>query len=281
MTNDPTSYKIYYYSGTPQLGSFIEIDGVNNLTIQKQLSFSEDFLLGSAKSSLNVNAPQEVKVSFDRSFVQDDFIFSFTGSNPMLKFFAYDGNQYYEISNLYLDSYSASFSVGELPKISTSFTAFGEEIYQKQELLFEGEKKLISSNIKFELPSLDSIFITGNFENNIKDKLNIYQFNYQLNIKRQAFYSIGLNIPVEISQILPLEINFSAFSKIPNNLSNIKLPQYISKNESLLNFDAHVSGSNYIFKLPVKNGKLISSEVQMSTNDTVQITRNVIGNYGL
>lgn len=283
MTTDPVFSKIYYYSGTANNGNFVEVDGVNSLTIQKQLSFAERFSLGGINSSYNLNAPQEIKVSFERSFVQNDFLFNFTGSEPIKRFVAFDGKKYYEISNLYLDSYSASFSVGALPRIATNFTAYGENVIQKNQLNFDGEVKSISENVQFELPSLNSISVTGNFDSNIKDKFNIYQFDYNLTIKRQPFYSVGSTVPVNVSQILPLDISVSMTSKVPESSIEIQMPEYFSNTDSFLNFDINVSGeaTNYLFKLPVRNGRLISSEIRMSTSDILDLNRGIVGNYGL
>lgn len=283
MTTDPVFYKIYYYSGVANSGNFIEVDGVNNLTIQKQLSFAEQFSLGGINSSFNLNAPQEIKISFERSFVQNDFLFNFTGSDPIKKFIAFDGVKYYEISNLYLDNYVASFSVGSLPRIVTNFTAYGENITQKNQLDFNGQVKSVSKDIEFELPSLDSISITGNFNNNIKDKFNIYQFDYNMSIKRQPFYSIGSTVPINVSQILPLDISVSITSKVPQSSVPIQMPEYFSATDNFLNFDINISGeaSNYLFRLPVRNARLISSEIRMSTNDILDLNRGIIGNYGL
>jgi hypothetical protein len=279
---DPVNYKIYFYSGTLIDGGFIEIDGVNNLSFSKNISVSEAYFLGGLEAAKNINAPQEIQLSFDRSFVQKDYFLNYTGKDPILKFFVYDGSQYYEMSNMYLKSYSAAFSVGDLPKINTTFISYGTDI-QESETLRLGVNNPVYTSIKHEvdIPNLDSIYITGDFDDNFKSKYKIFGFDYNIEMNRQVYYSVGSAEPVEVSTILPLRITSSINSKVSSVSKNLAYPNFVNPNEKYLTFDIVVSGSGYLFNLPMKKATLVNMESQFSSQNTLEIKRNFIGYHGL
>ena len=279
---DPVNYKIYFYSGSLNSGGFVEIDGINNLSFSKNLSISEAYFLGGLEAAKNINAPQEIQLSFDRSFIQKDYFLNYTGKDPILKFFVYDGSQYYEMSNMYLKSYSAAFSVGDLPKINTTFVSYGTDI-QQSPILRLGENNPVYTSIKYQvdIPNLDSIFLTGNFDENFKSKYKIYGFDYNIEINRQVYYSVGNAEPVEVSPILPLRITSSINSKVISTSKDFAYPNFINSNEKYLNFDIVVSGSGYLFNLPMKKATLFNMDSQFSSQNTLEIKRNFIGYYGL
>jgi hypothetical protein len=278
---DPSNYKIYFFNGTDQYGEFIELDGINNLSFSKNLSFADQYVLGGSKAPKSINAPQEIQLSFDRSFVQEDFFLNYTGKNPILKFFVFDGNQYYEMSNMYLRSYSAAFSVGDLPKISTAFSSYGSEIKQVNGLNFNGDYSYISTQKVVDIPNLDSITINGNFNSDFKSKFKIYSFDYSIDINRQVYYSIGSSEPIEVSPVLPLRITSSINSKIPAGVSNLTQPNFLALNENYIDFSIHVTRPSYTFSFPVTKADLVSIEYQLSSQNTIEVKRNFVGYYGL
>lgn len=268
--NDPSLQKIYYQSNS----DLIELDGINNLNVSKNISFSDQFILGGDSSLLQINSPEEVKVSFDRSFIKEDLLLSYTGSSPVSKFYIYDSEKFYLINNLYLNSYSAGFSVGELPRINTQFTAYGEKVIQNSTPLLN----IINSNYQFDVPKLGSIFITGTSSDEINNIHNIYSFDYSLEMNRQPFYSVGYLQPKEVCPIYPIKINFTINSKMKNEIDLINLSSLKQDN---LNFDITVSGSLSIFSLPIRKAQLISSDITMSSSNTLELKRQFIGYYAL
>jgi len=269
---DPSIYKLYYLSGNAG-DSFFELDGINNLSVQKNLSYDNHFSLGGVDAAYSVNAPEEIEISFDRSFINYDSIFDYTGINPIREFRIYNGGKFFSITNLYLKSYSATFSVGELPKISTNFSSYGSEI--KQIDFFDGGSINLT---QLDIPKLNSITISGLYNQDLKEKYNIYSFSYNLTINRQPYYSVGQREPTEVCPILPLQIQASINSKIPNNLKDINIA---SNQDGFMDFDIVVSGSSSLFKLPMRKSKLVSSNISMSSSTTIEVKNDFLGYYGL
>ena len=269
---DPSKYKLYYLSGNAG-NSFFELDGINNLTIQKNVSYDQHFSLGGIDAAYSVNAPEEVEISIDRSFINYDNIFDYTGIDPIRELRIYDGINFFSIANVYLKSYSATFSVGELPKITTSFSSYGFDI--KQIEFFDGG--LINSK-ELDIPKLNSISISGLYDQGLKEKYNIYSFNYSLSINRQPYYSVGQKEPTEVCPILPLQIQVSVNSKIPNNSKEVYIADIKDK---FRDFDIVVSGSSSLFKLPIRKSKLVSSNILIANQNTVEVKNDFLGYYGL
>lgn len=268
--NDPSLQKIYYQSGN----NLIELDGVNNLTISKSTSFSDQFILGGDSSLIQVNAPEQVELSFDRSFIKNDDLFKLTGSSPIEKLYVYDSKKFYLINNLYLNTYSAGFSVGELPRISSKFTSYGEEIIQNS----NPKLNIINSTNQYDVPKLGSISITGISSEEINNIHNIYSFDYSVEMNRQAFYTIGSLKPTEVCPILPIKINFSINSKMKDEESIVKISSRIQNN---LNFNISISGALSTMSFPITNAQLVSSDVTLSSSNTLELKRQFIGYYGL
>jgi hypothetical protein len=287
---DPSNYKLYFFSGDlnyPNSSRFIEIDGINNLSFQSNISFSEPFLLGAADPYKTINAPQEIQISFDRSFIQEDLLFNYTGNNSV-HFVVYDGSRYFEMRNAYLKSYSAAFSVGDLPKINTIFSSYGEEVLNRSNLaLYRVQTPMSTVRYETDIPNLESIFITGNFPANSSDfkspNYKVYSFDYSIDINRQVYYSVGSALPVNVTQISPLEVKFSINSKLSKNNDYLNMPVYTKRYslDNYLDFDIVVSGSNSIFRLPARKAKLVGTETQISSQNTIEFKRNFIGYYGL
>jgi hypothetical protein len=268
--NDPKLQKIYYECNN----NLIELNGINNLSISKNTSFADQFILGGDSSLLQVNSPEQIEVSFDRSFIQKDDLLRLTGSMPINKTYVYDSEKFYLINNLYLNSYSAGFSVGELPKINTKFISYGNSIIQNSNPLLN----IIASPNQISIPKLGSISITGTSSSEINDIHNIFSFDYSLEINRQPFFTIGSIEPSEVCPILPIRINFSINSKMKDEKSLIKIS---SINQNNLNFDISISGQTSNMSFPVRKAQLVSSEIVLSNSNTLELKRQFIGYYGL
>lgn len=267
---DSSSQKFYYQDGN----NFISLNGINNLSLDKSMSLNEHFMLGGIESSTSINAPQQVEVSFDRSFIKYDELFKFTGSNPISKAFIYNGDRFYGLNNLYLNTYSVGFSVGELPKINTKFTSYGSTIDQNS----YPQGNIIEYTNDLDIPKLDSITITGDSSYELKNIYNIFSFDYTLDINRQVFYGVGSESALNVVEILPIKINFSINSKLKNEQNEIDIANIKQNN---LNFDISVSGKNQNMIFPIRKAQLMSSSVGLSNLNTLEIKRQYIGYYGI
>lgn len=268
---DPSKYKVYY--SCHNSSNFFELNGVEGASIQKNISYDQRFLLGGVDSAYSINAPEEIEVSFDRSFISCDSIFEYTGSAPVNEFRIYNGSSFFSIKKAYLKNYSASFSVGDLPKISTNFSAYGSSV--KQVEFFDGGSIL---SHQLDIPKLNSISLSGIYNQSLKEKYNIFSFTYNLTVNRQPYYSVGQKEPTEVCPILPLQIQASISSRIPNSLKKIDIPEI---EDSFSDFDIIVSGSNSNFVLPMRKSKLVSSNISIASQNTIEIKKDFLGYYGL
>lgn len=268
--NDPSKYKIYYKE---ESSTYKELHGVNNASLEKTTSYENEYLLGGIIPASSINTPEKLELSFDRSFINEDILFNYTGSYPVKEIHIIHGDGKYSLRNLYLNSYSAGFSIGELPRISTKFTSYGGELFYPQD-----EIKIIPETFPYDIPKLGSISIKEDgFPKNISN--NIFSFNYSIEMNRQPYFSVGNKI-ADVSSILPLKINFSVNSKLTKGelFPDVSFSKIKEKN---YNFNIFVSGSNYVMSFPIRNSKLISSEVTLSSENTAEIKSNFLGYYGL
>jgi hypothetical protein len=280
---DPSKYKLYYFDQNIQNGKYIKIEGVNNLSFSKNLSFSEQYFLGGSKSSKNINSPQQIQLTFDRTLIQQDFLFNFTGKDPISKFIVYDGAKFSSMNNMYLTNYSAAFSVGDLPKINTTFMSYGQDVEQDYVLDYDFYDQGSIIEYSTYLPSLDSISLNlhqGMSDTDFKASFKIYSFDYNMEINRQPYYSVGSSSAVEVSPILPLKINSSINSKVIRGASRFIYPNIIDSNK-YIDYDISVTTSQYTATFPVRNGVLVNFETQLSSQNTIEIKRNFLGSYGL
>jgi hypothetical protein len=270
--NDPSLQKIYYKSGQ---SNYVSLNDVSNVSITKTTSFGDNFVLGGVESAYSINAPQQVEVNFDRSFIKKDDLFKYTGSDPLAKIYVFNSSKYYEINNLYLTQYSVNFTVGDIPKINTKFTSYGETIGQDSQV---PGYSIIDVNDDIDIPRLNSILITGESSSEIKNIYNISSIDYSMQFNRQPFYNIGYDLPSEVYSILPIKINLSIISKLKNESSKIAISNMI---QSGLNFDIAISGAIQTVNFPIRKAQLLSTEILLSSQNTLDVKHNFLGVYGI
>lgn len=293
--NDPSLNQFYFHPSNPitvdqnTSRNFELLNGVNNFSVSKSISIEQQNLLGSSNMFSIPNAACELTVSFDRSYLCKDPLFFLTGSDPLRHSFIKYNLDVLWFNNLYLTSYSAGFSVGELPIINTKFITYESNIANSSL-----NSSLFNTNyftynpviLDSEIPTLGSISITGTCRDKLLLYNNIFSFDYSLDIKRQPYYSIGSRNPQNVKFIPPIVINFSVNSKISSYRDDQNFwPRYIEGDISLkdnyYDFDIMVTGTNVGMTYPIKCAKFISSEIQSSSTTTAEVKRNFIGYYGI
>lgn len=288
---DPSVYKIYVPSGNESYRSFIEIDGVENLNIEHPINLNNPYILGGEYSSYLINSPNEVSVSFERSYVEKDPLILYTGNLSIDRLFICNGNQFLKINCLYMQQYTIAFSVGSLPKISNKFISYGNSP-EFSNFLSLNDNSYVSAPIKnseIMIPKLNSIFTDGDFYSNIFLKQNykgeiihnIYGFQYSVSIQRIPYYSVGSLQPKNIETITPYQINLTINSKASSKYKNDCLIKI--KNDCFLNFCIGVSGDGVgnICYYCIQNAIMTNFSSQITSQNTLEITRNFIGNYGI
>lgn len=280
---DTSNNKVFFETG---VGDFLEIEGISNFSINKTTSFDNPYVVGGQVSAYQVNSPTKIDISFDRSFIQKDFVFNYIQNDPLRSIYIQQDTPfcYYKISNLYLTSYSASFSVGELPKISAKFSSYYNSL---QETWFEGTQADMFT-YQLDIPKLNSILITDTDDNVINSDTNslilnqkITNFDFSMTMKRQPYYTIGSTTPSEVVSSFPNDVNFS--------ITTIRYGQDVKEFDSTmddikpscnLNFNIYISGLE-LMKFPITNSRLVSRENTFQSSSFMSIRKNYIGYYDL
>lgn len=282
---DSSFNRIYIPSGGNKL---TEVGSISNFSISKNIAYENPYVLGGMISAIQTTFPTPTEISFDRTFMESDFLFQYTGKNPLTSLLLSNGNFFNKLNSLYLTSYTASFSVGELPKINTKFLSF-----DSSELNFVSDasiQDIVQLNYdSLVIPKLNNIYIIPSDANSqaVETNTNIYSFDYSLNIKRQPYYTIGKKDPNEVCEILPIEISFSINSKISNDQDLLEDNSQLKELANNLNFTINVSGidasSNlkFLFSYPITNARLVGKEKQIQSSNTLEVRKKYIGYYGL
>lgn len=276
-----SSFNKIYLKGS---SNYVETDGITNFNVSSSISYESTHMLGGVQGPLAINAPYDISIDIEKGYIEKEIIKCFTGISPMECIIVYNGSNYFSVKNAYLTSYTAAFSVGDLPKINSKFIAFSQFPKREASIGFE------STNCQTFVPKLGSICLSGiNAETNsiLKDNKNIYGFEYSLNIKRQPYYNIGSNSVVEVSPILPIEISFSISSKVKNEIALMRDQSILSIRPSYLNFSALITCVSPLNVIEVRddflvrNAKITSIEQTMGPNNIMDVKTNFLGYYGI
>ena len=77
------------------------------------------------KSLAVVNSPMQGSFSIDSFLVGEDYMLQYTGDNPFTGSI-HHGRQYFGFYHGYINSHSVSCSIGQVPRLSTNITVFGD-----------------------------------------------------------------------------------------------------------------------------------------------------------
>ena len=275
---DVKENNLFLNLSTEELVRIEELKDVTNLSIQDSVNYNGCYTIGGLNNSFLITSPKNISVSFDRNFLENDFLLKFTGKSPILDLFIYDGIQYYHLKNLYLTDYSVNVSVGEIVNIKNSFTSYGENLLQTKCL--PSNFTINTGNDFLSIPNLNSISIEGSSSQSLKNKNNIYSLTYSSKINRQPFYSIGSLTPICVETILPIEISIQEQTKNKIDFCYFKSPQ-VANDTCYINFYIKISGCNCDTIFPIVNAKLINSQIQFNSQNILDISNSYLGFYGL
>lgn len=275
---DPLFNCAYFTCGTSPNKKNVFIDGISALNFQISSPYDINYALGIDDNSNLINAPQEIQISIERNLIQKENLFSYTGDVSIECFSIFNGfDRYYVICNAYLNSYSANISIGDIPKISTSFTSFGSELSR--------DIVLNSSPIEsgyVDMPTINNIQISGVHNKEYFSKFNIYNISYQATIKRQPFYSVGDRFPVKVDLILPIEIKTTISSRLTAESYSAELTSYSNFTNVNLDFDILISGTgSNLLTLPIRRAKKFSESYAFSSDKILDFQHEFLGFYGI
>lgn len=270
---DTSFNKFYYVNNKNNIKCLVYVDGANNISLSNSIQYTNPFILGGYQNSYLINSPRQIELSFNRNLIKIDELINFTGCNFIEKAYLLRDKYYYQIDNLYLTNYSASFTVGDIPQINTKFVSYDSKVSYIDHIDEYGN--LFYEDNYFDIIKLDSIKISGDY-GSLKLTNLINQIDYSININRQPMYGVGTE-SAYIQSIYPIEINLSISSIASSTEFKEIQPEIISKE---FNFSILVSGVSGMMNFPAKNMKNTSNQISLTENNMFQTKNNFLGYVG-
>lgn len=271
----------YYSIFLCMSNSLIYLDGINSINISKSTNYDQQLLMGGVIGPNTINQPNQISIKINKSFVEYDPIYTLTGDKKIDFLHFYDGVRFLTAKDLYLNDFQASFSIGDLPKMSFSLLSYNG-------FLRENVNVNTGSALKFEklIPKLNSIYIDSDnriVTENIKNNINIYSIDYSASINRRPTYSIGNYEEIDVLQTFPVKVSssISAKQKI-TGMDHLVNPFSVKDIQFLYyDFNINISGSqNNIIKFPMQKTNFVSSEINSNSNTYLDIKYNFQGILG-
>jgi len=243
-----------------------QLSGVNNVSVNYSIPLEQALILG-AEYGYNLNNPIQAEISIQRQMLYQDPLLAFTGDASFSGSLKYNGKSYGFTSG-FLNQYSISCSVGEVPSISCGITIFGK-LQPSLEVLKTQEHPSIF------IPSPRSISVSGN--NTVNNRVKGFTFDY--NINRQAIYSLDSAKEVDEVVFLP-PVNITASMSL--DAVDMTLDDYhdFLKSVSQKSFDISVKGrdnDDEIIRLTIPNIQAVSQELASSADNALTVVNNFIG----
>ena len=243
-----------------------QLSGVDSVQVSYSVPLENSLTLGSP-FGYNLNNPMQAEISLQRSCLYQDPLLSFTGDSSFSGSFKYNGLTYGFTSG-FLNRYSISCGVGDVPQISASINVYGE-LKPSLEVLPSQTHPAIY------IPSPRSISVSG--DNSINNRIN--SFSYELTINRQAVYSLDSYSRVDEVVFLPpiniaASLDFDAVNFTPEDYK-----YFISSTEKR-NFKVIINDRNIntgILNLDIPNIQLTSQQLNSSADNKLSITNSYIG----
>ncbi len=254
------------YDQSFRLGGY-DLSGISDITLNSEFSAQKILSLGNKNYGFARIGPSIGVVDFSRQLIYADPVLGYTGDLCCSGVFSY-GNVSYGFESGYLNSYSVSCSVGQVPNVSAVIGVYGE-----MKTGAANHSKVTHPDIF--VPSQKSIQISNNYGSSNR----IESFDYSLEIPREPKYSVGSNLfPDAVVKNGPINVSASATFGIggfsPLDLQNfvryVSLPTFniVIKNRDL---------SQTLMTLPVSNAQIVSQEIQGTVDSPLKITLNYQG----
>jgi hypothetical protein len=243
-----------------------QLSGVDSVQVSYSVPLENALTLGSS-FGYNLNNPMQAEISLQRSCLYEDPLLAFTGNSSFSGSFRYNGLTYGFTSG-FLNRYSISCSVGDVPQISASINVYGDLKPSLEVLPYQTHPAIY-------IPSPKSMLVSGdNSANN-----RIKSFNYELTINRQAVYSLDSYSRVDEVVFLPpvavsASLDFDAVNFTPEDY------KYFISSAEKKNFKVIINDRNSteeILNLDIPNIQLSSQQLSSSADNKLSITNSYIG----
>ncbi len=236
------------------------------------------------------NSEQYADVSINYSLINQDNFISLTGDIQPINMFILKTqsniNDNFCLISGYLNSYSAKYSIGQIPQISTNLRFYGNAGKINTSSLDS-----FSSNQLTQIQNNDYSNLTGVIVPDSGPSLNLTLNELQtnrvlscdigINCKKIPIYNAGARAPKKVNTIFPLDVNFSCTFEVGtyNQTQLRNFPQ----NKEIQNISLIVSDYNNgqnIAAYYFSGMNLVNETEGMSIDGNLTITKNYFGKLG-
>jgi len=178
----------------------LQMSGVSSIDGSYSIQYQENTFLGyGGDPDLIQNAPGSATFNINRAMVTSDEpitnLIADTGFNGGIE---YNG-KFLNFESGYLNSYSVSFGVNQIPQTSIDISVYGEIGPSAIRSTEEG------SQTGMFIPSTSGISLNCDG----RETNRVLSFSFSISPKRQPIYKIGSIYPCEVSYIQPISNSFS------------------------------------------------------------------------
>ena len=243
-----------------------KLSGLSDLTFESDFGVGFLTTLGNKQFGFQKTQPSVGRVDFSRSLIYNDPVLAYTGNSPCSGMFSYGGiNNGFESG--YLDRYSVSCSVGQVPNVSASISVYGE---MKSGAAIQTE----TAHPEIFIPSPKSITVLNDYVSS--NRANSIQWSVEC--PRKVRYTIGDNLFPTVEHLSPLkisaEISFDVVGFSALDLQNFA--RYISAP----NFSVTIKNrdlSQTLMTLPVPNAQIVGQTIQGTVDSPLSLVLNYEG----
>ena len=263
----------FFISGQNGSVAARELSGIESLEIGYQNSASVTNPLGYKKGVTTVGGPTVQEVSLSRYLIYDDPLLDFTGDGEVMKgSFNYDNNASYGFESGYLNSYSVNCAVGSVPKVNAKFNVYDE--------MRSGVSASGTSPTNIYIPSQGSITATCFSDTREPTSTNrVVGFDYSLTVLKRPYYTIGLETPVEVKHLNPIQYTASVQLEVDDFFLESGYNFLgAGKNDRTVSFSINGrNGGALLQSLSIPNASLVGEQLSSSADGAVRLTLNYIG----
>lgn len=244
-----------------------DLSGISDITLNSEFSAQRILSLGNKNYGFAKVGPSIGTVDFSRQLIYADPVLNYTGDFCCSGVFSYKGISY-GFESGYLNSYSVSCSVGQVPSVSAIIGVYGE-------MKSGAANHTGVTHPDIFVPSQKSIQISNSYGSSNR----IESFNYSLEASREPKYSVGSNLfPDSVVRNGPIVISASATFSV-GGFSPLDLQHFV-RYVSSPDFNIVIKNrdlSETLMTLPVSNSQIVSQEIQGTVDSPLKVTLNYQG----
>lgn len=267
MYDTTLNYEAHFFiSGQDATPSARELSGIESLEVGYQSNSNVLAPLGSKAGLTTIGGATSQSVSFSRYLIYEDPVLDFTGATEVMRgSFNYNNNASYGFNSGYLNSYSVNCAVGSVPKVNASFTVYDE--------MKSGINASGTTTTNVLIPSQGSI--TATCDNSTTNR--VIGFDYSLSITKKPYYTVGLETPIEVKHIDPIQYSASVQIEVDDIFLESGFNFLTGRENRTVSFAIKGRDGTTLQNLSIPNASLVSEQLSSSSDGAVRLTLNYLG----